>query len=178
MNTKVINLFGGPGVGKSTIAALVFYHFKTQQKDIELVREYIKKWAWAGIKPSEYDQTYIFGKQAKAESDLYHKVEYIVTDSPLLLSPIYERYYKIPEIVGSAASRFMDVCKGNGIEYYNFLLKRHKPYSTKGRYQNEEGARKVDIYIEEYLKEIGESYTVLGHEDKVNIKIIEKTITR
>ena len=31
MNTQIINLFGGPGTGKSTIAALVFGELKKKR---------------------------------------------------------------------------------------------------------------------------------------------------
>ena len=54
-----INLHSGPGSGKSTIAARIFYEFKVKGYSIELVHEYIKKWAYEDRKPKSYDQTYI-----------------------------------------------------------------------------------------------------------------------
>jgi ATP:corrinoid adenosyltransferase len=93
--TKVINMFGGSGIGKSTTAAGLYHQMKLQGLNVELVREYVKGWAWAGTKVNTYDQVYIFGKQARSEYMLYGKVDYIVTDSPILLSPIYDRYYNV-----------------------------------------------------------------------------------
>jgi hypothetical protein len=40
--TVVVNLFGGPGTGKSTTASGVFYHLKRDNRNVELVQEYAK----------------------------------------------------------------------------------------------------------------------------------------
>jgi len=42
MKTKVINLFAGPGAGKSTTAAGLFAEMKRANVDVELVTEYVK----------------------------------------------------------------------------------------------------------------------------------------
>ena len=46
MKTVVINLFGGPGCGKSTIAAELFAILKKQGYEVELVTEYAKDKVW------------------------------------------------------------------------------------------------------------------------------------
>lgn len=43
---KVINLFGGPGIGKSTLAAGLFEHMKIAGFNVELVNEYAKDMVW------------------------------------------------------------------------------------------------------------------------------------
>jgi len=40
-----INFFGGPGVGKSTLAAQLFGWLKAENFDAELVQEFVKTWA-------------------------------------------------------------------------------------------------------------------------------------
>src|SRR4051812_46140966 len=112
--TKVINLFGGSGLGKSTTAAGLFYEMKLRGIHCELIREYVKQWAWDGTKIGPMDQVYIFGKQAEAESRIYGKVDIAVTDSPLLLSPIYEQFYSGETVVGSAAMAFLNKAKATG----------------------------------------------------------------
>ena len=84
--TTIINLYGGPGTGKSTSAAYFYYLLKAQGKNVELVREYVKDWAWEGRKISTYDQIYFLGKQVRRESMLYGKVDWIVTDSPIMMN--------------------------------------------------------------------------------------------
>ena len=43
---KVINLFGGPGCGKSTTAADLFARMKLRGLSVELVTEYAKDVVW------------------------------------------------------------------------------------------------------------------------------------
>ena len=43
---KVINLVGGPGCGKSTTAAGLFYELKRRDYSVELVTEYAKSRVW------------------------------------------------------------------------------------------------------------------------------------
>ena len=44
--TIVINLFGGPGVGKSTLCASVFARLKIMGVDCEMASEYVKDIIW------------------------------------------------------------------------------------------------------------------------------------
>ena len=46
MNTLVINLFSGPGVGKSTTAAMVFAKLKMNGVDCEMALEFAKEKVW------------------------------------------------------------------------------------------------------------------------------------
>src|SRR5512133_3821784 len=89
MKTLVVNLWGGPGTGKSTTAAFLFALLKQKGYNAELVREYVKEWAWEKRQPGPLDQFYFFGKQSRRESLLYGKVDFIVTDCPVMLSAFY-----------------------------------------------------------------------------------------
>ena len=140
MTAKVINLFGASGVGKSTTAAATFAKFKLEGFHAELVSEYVKQWAWQDIMPGKFDQVYLFGKQARRESLLYDKVDYIVTDSPLWLSAFYEQRYVGREIISPAVHNFMDYAREHGVIHHNFWLRRTKPYDPRGRFESEEGS--------------------------------------
>lgn len=161
--TTVINLFGGSGIGKSTTAAQIFSELKVLDRDVELVREYVKNWAWQGRKPTAYDQLYIIGQQTRAESLLYHKVDLIVTDSPFLLAPFYEKYYTGEEICLPSALRFYDLAKRNGVEYRNFVLTRHKEFNPQGRFETKKQAEEIDKLIPAYLTKNGIEYIVTGN---------------
>ena len=41
--TKVINLIGAPGVGKSTLMAMIFVKLKQRNIKCEMVQEWVKK---------------------------------------------------------------------------------------------------------------------------------------
>ena len=46
MDTYIINLIGGPGIGKTTIASMLFANMKLQKKSVEFVQEYAKNLVW------------------------------------------------------------------------------------------------------------------------------------
>lgn len=134
--TIVINLFGGPGSGKSTLAAELFASFKKQGKSVELVSEYVKGWAWEGKQVGLYDQLYLLGKQTHYESRLYDKVDFVITDSPVLMCPFYEFKYQHSDLTFGAATAFIRKARENNVLDLNFWLPSIHPYQSKGRYQS------------------------------------------
>jgi len=64
---KIICLYGGPGSGKSTTCAGLYYKLKLKGFNVEMNREYIKEWVWEDREVKEGDQTYFFSKQARRE---------------------------------------------------------------------------------------------------------------
>jgi tRNA uridine 5-carbamoylmethylation protein Kti12 len=137
---KVINLFAGPGAGKSTVAAGLFHLMKLDGYKVELVTEYAKDIVWAGRHKELDDQLYITAKQHHRIFLLKDKVDYCVTDSPLLLSLVYCRM--MPQ-------SFFPFVKDLFHEYENYavILKRTKPYVLFGRTQTEDEARALDGQI-------------------------------
>jgi adenylate kinase family enzyme len=153
MNTTIINMWGGPGSGKSTTAAGVFAAMKLQGISCELVTEYVKTWAWRGDTIREFDDVYLTAKQLRRESALYGKVEYVITDSPLSLGALYERLYK-PD-----ASCMADLCahlrarqEAAGLKVINLLVARNKEYVPAGRWETKEQALRVDVFARELLE--------------------------
>jgi hypothetical protein len=95
MKTKVINLYGGPGTGKSTTAGAMFAEMKYRGINCEYVQEYAKDKAWEfgtnhlGVPKVFQAQEYIFGKQHFRLRRCAQDVDIIVTDCPLFLGLIY-----------------------------------------------------------------------------------------
>lgn len=144
-NTLVVNLFGGPSVGKSTMAAGVFCLLKMHGMECELVTEFAKDLVWEERYNTLKNQQYIFAKQYHKLWRLLDKVNIIVTDSPLLLSVVY----KPKECVNSFITNVIDTI--NKSENLNVILTRNSEYNEKGRYQNEEQAKEVDAKIKRKL---------------------------
>ena len=151
MHTKVINLYGGPGTGKSTFSSLLYSTMKLKHMDVELVREYVKDWVWEGRTPSKWDQIYIAGKQTHKEAILYNKVKYIITDSPYMLGAFYEMKFTKQDTVLSALLRFRSFAENNDVKYVDVLLPRPEKYQSKGRYQSKKQAIKLDEELREFL---------------------------
>ena len=165
--TVVINLFGGSGLGKSTTGALTFGEMKLQGFHVELVREYVKKWAWLGIKPSVTDQFYLAGKQWHAESHLYGKLDYLVTDSPVLLAGFYEQHFGGEELCLPAILNHQRRAeKDKDVKYLNLFLQRHKAFDTRGRYETAEQAAEIDVALREWLTKHDISFIDLEAPDR------------
>ena len=175
--TLVINLFGGSGCGKSTTAALLYARLKLLGNNVELVREYVKNWAWNNHRPGEWDPLYFLGKQSSYESLLYGKVDYIITDSPVLLAGVYQEYNSKgrENYVSVAANSFICHAQKHGITYKNFFLQRNKPFDPRGRYETEEQAREVDEFVFTTLMEITGNSPIMitGPDEERDLEILK-----
>lgn len=174
--TVVINLLGGSGLGKSTTAALIFGELKLMEKDTELVQEYAKEWAWAGRKILPTDQDEITDEQWRRESQLYGKVNYIVTDSPLILGAVYQKYYSGEDPIKSKIMERLNLAEKEGVVYMNFLLSRNKKFNPKGRFETEEQAREVDEYLQRYLKDNSIPFHSVNLNDRERVTEIINTV--
>ena len=143
-----ICFYGGPGCGKSTLAAKVFSALKQEHYDVELVSEYIKTWAHQKRKPTSWDQLYVFGKQVHSEDIILQNVKYIVTDSPILLNTAYSTFYNFP-----SAQHLTNLAIDFERDFpsINFFVKRTVPYVEAGRYQDYSKAVEFDNWLQEYL---------------------------
>jgi hypothetical protein len=164
---KVINLFAGPGSGKSTTAAGLFYLLKNAGSNSELVTEFAKQLVWQERHATFGDQLYILAKQNHKLQTLKGKVEFAVTDSPLLLSNIYAP----KEYIGG-----FDVLVNNTFDSYdnlNFFIRRVKPYNPVGRNQGEMVAKEIDVIIKKYLDIRGIPYLQVDGDKDAPQKIFE-----
>jgi deoxyadenosine/deoxycytidine kinase len=159
--TTVISLFGGPGAGKSTLAAALFAKMKESNVNCEMVREYVKTWAWQDREIKSTDQIYVLAKQCQAESILYNKVDYVITDCPILLPGVYQRLYHGGTYIGDAGIGVIRDAKLKNVHYKNYLLSRGKHFETEGRYHSKEESLKIDQEIPKLLQYYEERYKML-----------------
>lgn len=174
---KVICLYGGPGAGKSTTCAGLFYKLKLLGYNVEMNREYVKDWCWENRPIKQGDQVYLFAKQSRKERILLEKqLDFIITDNPLVLAHFYGLKYDIFERKSKACLHLLnyhhDVCKHYGYKVDHFLINRVKPYQAAGRYQTEEEAKQFDIEIKALLDELQIKYNEVPGDETAVDKIL------
>ena len=130
---KVVNLYAGPGAGKSTAAAHLFAKLKSHHISTELVGEFAKELIYLGNDIQLANQVYILGCQYRKLVDLKrHGISVAISDSPLLLQLVYcqgQPYYEeIAALVQKLNSEF------DNIDVY---LNRVNPYQIYGRVHSE-----------------------------------------
>ncbi len=138
----VVNLFAGPGSGKSTTAAFLFYYLKSKNCNVELIQEYAKSQVYEGSYHKLNNQVYITAKQYKKLKDIAtnskENVQLVITDSPLLLGRIYcksKSYY-------NEYSALLNVLNAE-FDNVNVFVKRVKPYNPFGRLQTVEESDEI-----------------------------------
>ena len=151
-----INILGGPGVGKSTMAARVFSDMKSSGWEIELVQEKIKEWVYDGIYPKSFDQFYIFAQQLHREDRILKSENtIIITDSPIFLTTSYAEHGKC-----TGSRQMIEIAREFERKYpsINVIIKRQFDYNKNARYHSEEEAREMDVYI---YRHVGVQYGIV-----------------
>ena len=152
--TLIVNLYGGPGSGKSTGAAYLFAKLKMAGVDAEYVTEFAKDKVWEGSQEAFKCQFYISGKQAFRISRCFGKVDVIITDSPIMLGSIYANMngrQALAKACIEEAKRYA----GNSLD---IVLKRVKQYNPNGRNQTEQESRGIDGVVRSMLFANGTGY--------------------
>lgn len=171
---KVINLWGSPGAGKSTTAAGLFYKMKVADYNVELINEFAKEVTWEGHNNLFKDQLYILGQQNRKLERLRGKVDYVITDSPLLLTLAYtpKDYYE--------GFRTLVENVWESYDNYNHLVLRTHAYKQVGRHHSEDESHVVDKTIqrlsEDYNLNMGVSYNTEKAVDTIFEKVINNDL--
>lgn len=170
---KVINMFGGPGSGKTTTAAGLFYFMKLQHRTVELIPEYAKSLLWSNrLEDMQDQQEYIYAKQNHMLHRLRDKVDYAVVDSPTLLSYCYTSYSEVPWPARDAFKAFV-IASFHTYDNLNIYIDRPDQYEETGRLQTREQAEELDETVRRSLVMLGIPYIVIKADDK----IIENILT-
>jgi len=169
----VVNLIGGPGCGKSIMAAKLFEKLKLKYISCDISMEYIKrKLREKALKVIE-SQIYIFGKQQFQLFTMKDEVEVIITDSPIILSAIYDKT-ECPHLKALILKEF------NAYNNITYFIDRDETaeYEQEGRYQDLKGAKKVDKMVKKFMDKHKIPYKVITGIGKESRKTIIKDIIK
>lgn len=158
---KVINLFSGPGTGKSTTAAGLFYSMKSAGYRVELITEFAKDLVYQESFFRLGDQLMIFARQNHKLWVLKGKVDYVIVDSPLLLS---NHYYTQNDCYNEELFKSLVLDTFSNYDNLNIYLQRNTenhPYQQYGRLQTLTEAVAIDSSIQQILNTNGVPYTTV-----------------
>ncbi len=146
----VINLFGPPSSGKSTVAAGLFFLMKINKMRVELVNEFAKELVLEGRDNIFGEQNYIFAEQLRRQRRLEAGYEFAVTDSPILLPLFYElretpMENRNPNFAGLVMKEFEKSTN------FNYLLCRKHGFETVGRRHDEGQSLAIDGELRGFL---------------------------
>lgn len=146
---KVINLFAGPGTGKSGLTGELFGKLKSEGINAEIVLEYAKDQVWQKGYRVLDNQIYVFAKQFHRMWRCEDQVDVIITDAPLLHSIIYAQ---------GETKTFEKLVKEkfNMFDNINVFLNRDESnYSEVGRYHDLNQAKEIDQKIRKLVEPFG-----------------------
>ncbi len=172
IKTVIVNLYAGPGAGKTTCAWEIASRLKKENINTEYVSEYAKELVWEGnnqlLDGSYKNQLHLFTEQNWRLERLVGKVEVVVTDSPILLSLIYckESSPKLEAMVLEAY---------RGYNNFNLFINRGEGFEQAGRIHTLGESCAIDKKIHAMLKGYGIYY---GIYDRNNTDTIIANIKR
>jgi len=161
--TKVINILGGPGCGKSLFSSSIVLKLHLMGKTVEMVPEIARILVWQRDFVALRNQYAIAQEQFQMLEVLNGQVQYLVTEGSLPQLLYYNQTY---------ADNICDVAKTHAqvlawykqFENLNIFVQRDldKKYIRSGRLQDETPAREIDIQMRNLFASDGIRYKLLA----------------
>lgn len=150
---EVINIFGAPGCGKSTLASGLFYRMKVNNFSVEFVQEYAKECVFEErFKLIKEDQLHIFANQNRKLFRLKDSYDYVIMDSPIILSNTYlqkDGFYNIDMFKSLVTSTFHNYPNYN----YFISLNENFNFENEGRVHSITESKHLEVEIKKMLTE-------------------------
>lgn len=172
MNKLLVNFFGGPGIGKTTAAAEIFVELKKMHVEVELVSEFAKDLVIEHRAEALKHQWYVTGTQAYRIDCAYQHMQVVLTDSPILLGPIYD-------IESSAALLALSLEYHHKYNNLNIVISRSTEYehTMAGRVHSLTESVSLDNRIVRFIEEQDIPYIMFNEYGKERVlNLIMRTI--
>lgn len=153
------------------MAAALFADLKKHGFNAELVTEYAKDKVWEHNDTVFSNQVYILGKQSYRVSRVAGQVDVIITDSPILLSAIYNLDPEIQDELEALTVKMF-----NQYHNLNIVLKRTFPYQKEGRMHSEEQSVEIHNKIVSCLDKNGIEYCMFENIDNTQQQLLDLCI--
>ena len=164
MKTLVINMFAGPGAGKTTCAWIVASTLKKMGFVTEYVSEYAKELVWdkdfEKLDGSLAHQKELLAEQTHRIDRLNGQVDFIVTDSPILLNAMY-----LKEGTEQERSQYTDQVFEQFSSYSNFcvFIQRGTDFEQEGRIHSLAQSQEIDRQVLDMMQHYGIYFGTYTH---------------
>jgi hypothetical protein len=171
-----VNIIGAPGVGKSTISALLFANMKIRGYVVEYVQEYVKKLVWTRDFESINNQYYLSKKTFETLNQIVSSgsIDFCISDGPLLHWLVYNLQNVNNTSNIEKTEKFILECisKFNNINIYLEAVPGRQ-YETAGRIHTEDESKEVGNLLKKLLEKNNMPYVSFSADPKNIDKIID-----
>lgn len=171
LRMRVINMFAGPGYGKSAAASGLHYEMKCRHHRVELVTERAREVVLDGSMKTLRCQPLLFGEQLYRLERLQGEVDWVITDSPILLSAVYQKN-RYPD---SFRKSVVDIFRG--FDNINIALDMPQRDTVgaddPGRVHNVFESACIDFEIKDLLRSLNIPFITFETNREVSTRIYE-----
>lgn len=164
--TLVINLFAGPGAGKTTCAWEIASQLKKMNYIVEYVPEYAKELVWDEkrelLDGSLEHQKMLLNEQQHRVKRLIGKVDFVVTDAPSLINL---NFLKETDSQKIDAYKMDVLSEFNQNHNFNLFIQRGNHYEQEGRVHTLKQSLELDDSLQKILKENRIYYGTYHHKN-------------
>ena len=150
----LVNLYGGPGAGKTTTALQLTGELKALGLEAEYVPEYARDLALEGRLIGAFQFDILMEQAKRLFRSIGTGIEFVVTDSPILLQSLYARNEADKEravVLHTALASVFDM--------RNFIIMNDRAtHSMVGRVTDKETAKVLDSQCERALAGINAEF--------------------
>lgn len=172
-NITNINIFGAPGVGKSTVASGLFYQMKIKGYKVEFITEYAKELTYDKAYIKLKDQLLVFANQFHRYYKLQNiGLDYLIHESPFVMGL---SYFNPDDIIPEKEFKELVLSMFNKTNNINIYLERNdeNEYQEFGRNQNLEESKKLENIILNLLDSNNIPYIRIKSGKKTHKKILK-----
>ena len=171
----VVNFFGGPCVGKSTLSAELFVRLKKMGLEAVLVGEYVKDCIESNKLEELDNELYIFAEQVRRlRRHDAAGVDVAICDWPLLNAVVYDSMNFPGEPEWFTDLVFNEFITYANLNYY-ILRSPEIEYSTAGRVHNAIDALVIDTKVEKMLKATSTKHTRINN---ASVELVMQAVLR
>lgn len=139
----------------------------------EYVSEFVKDKVYENNERVFNVQEYIFGQQSYRMACVQSKVDVIITDSPLIISAVYN----CSDVLGYNFDMTV-LSVYNKYDNLNYLLKREHPYEQSGRVHNETAAKEIRGVLIKKLSDFNIDYKLIESRQTEYDNIINEVVIK